>query len=229
MKNRWFVTGDIHGDINCIIDFIEKFNLKEGDNIIVLGDVALAWRKDKSDYDFKTHEYERWCRGVHLWWIDGNHENFDIIKSWNYEKHGIYNNTEHIHYCSRGSILNINGKKALCIGGADSVDKMFRTKHLSWWEDETITDEDIEGITGHYDYVFTHCCPYSVFNPNRAFLCTLTNINENNAIHSSEYILDKLINNITYDKWYFGHYHVNKKLDDKHTCLFEDFEELEVD
>jgi len=225
MKQRWFVTGDIHGAIHDIINFIEKFDLSEGDNIIVCGDIALTWRKDKKDYDHNIDYYEKYCNGVHLYWIDGNHENFDIIKSWNCNKN-IYNNSEHIHYCSRGSILNINEKKALCMGGADSVDKIWRTEHLSWWEDETITDEDIKGISGHYDYVFTHCCPSSIFNFNKVYLCTISNINENNAIHTSEMELEKLKNNITYDKWIFGHYHVNKQLDNRHMCLYEDYIEL---
>ena len=226
MKERWFVTGDIHGALHCITDFIEKYNLGEGDNIIVLGDVALAWRKDLQDYNFKIEQYERWCNGVHLYWIEGNHENFDIIKTWALNEKGIYDNSKHIHYCSRGSILNINGKKALCIGGADSVDKIYRTQGLDWWKEEQITEKDIVNISGHFDYVFSHCCPKSVFDNNKVYLCTLTNINENNAIHKSEQVLENLKNKITYNKWFFGHYHVNRQLDNKHTCLFEDFEEI---
>lgn len=222
MKN-YYVTGDIHGSFICLIDFIEKFELNENDNIIILGDVALTWRKDKRDYNHNIEYYEKWCRGVHLYWIDGNHENFDIINSWELNEDGIYNNSEHIHYCSRGTVLDINGKKALCIGGADSVDKFRRIEHLSWWSDETVTDKDIKGITGHYDYVFTHACPRSIFDSNKVYLCTLTNINENNAIHASEDSLEILKNNISYDNWWFGHYHVDRKLDDKHRCLFEDF------
>jgi len=226
MNKRWFVTGDIHGNFNDIIEFIEKFNLGENDNIIIVGDVALAWRKDKRDYNLNIQQYEKWCNGTHLYWIDGNHENFDIIKSWDCGNQ-IYNNSEHIHYCPRGYVLDINGKKALCMGGADSIDKYRRTEHLTWWKDETVTDKDIEGISGHYDYVFTHCCPFSLFNENKVYLCTLTNINEDNAIHDSEETLEKLKNNITYDKWIWGHYHINKKIDDKHICLYEDFIEIE--
>ena len=51
-------------------------------------------------------------------------------------------------------------------------------------------------------------------------------INEDNAIHNSEDTLEKLKNNISYDNWFFAHYHIDRKLDDKHRCLFEDFIEL---
>lgn len=232
---RTFVTGDCHGSLDKVINFIKKFDLKEGDSIIVCGDLALAWRKDQKDYNYHIENYEANCNGVNLYWIDGNHENFDIIKSWNCEKE-IYNNSPHIHYCPRGSELIIGVevnenhtilRKCLCLGGADSVDKFRRTKHLSWWEEETITEDDIRDIEGNYYYVFTHCCPYSVFNSNRIYLCTLDNITESNAIHESEYILDKVKDNIKFEKWFFGHYHVNKELEDgKFQCLLDDFIEL---
>ena len=226
LEGKFYITGDIHGSITSIIDFIENFNLNENDNIIVLGDMGIVWRTDQKDYEYAIKFYEKWCHGVNLYWLDGNHENFDIIKTWKCNENGIYNNSEHIHYCSRGTVLNINNKKVLFIGGADSVDRYRRVEHDTWWKEETITEENIKNITGHFDYVFSHCCPRSVFNNNKVYLCTLTNINEKNAIHNSEDMLEKLKNNISYDNWWFAHYHIDRKLDDKHRCLFEDFIEL---
>ena len=230
---RTFVTGDCHGDLSRLWRFIKKFDLGKGDNIIVLGDFGIFWRKDERDSKYWIQLYEEKCNEVDLYWLDGNHENFDIIKNWNCGKN-IYDNSEHIHYCPRGfeTFIDVDcgdhmeARKALFIGGADSVDKFRRTKHLSWWEDETITDNDINGIKGAYYYVFSHCCPRSIFDTNKVYLCTLANINENNATHQSEDKLEELKNNILYENWWFGHYHVNKKLDDKHMCLFEDFVEL---
>ena len=234
MKGRIFVTGDCHGNLTRIIDFIHKFDLKLGDSIIVLGDMGLFWRNDQKDAEYNIKYYEDNCNGVHLYWLDGNHENFDIINSWNKNKNYTYDNSDHIHYCPRGFETfididcgdHIEARKALFIGGADSVDKMWRTKHLSWWEDEKITEDDIKDIKGSYYYVFSHCCPKSIFDTNKVYLCTLANINENNAIHQSENKLEELKNNILYEKWFFAHYHIDRKLDDKHMCLFEDFIEL---
>ena len=79
--SRWFVTGDKHGDIQPIINFIERFNLGSEDNIIVVGDMGLFWRKDMKDAEYNIALYEKYCRDVNLYWIDGNHENFDIINS----------------------------------------------------------------------------------------------------------------------------------------------------
>lgn len=44
-----FLKGDIHGNLFEIIDFINRFNLGKNDNIIILGDCGIAWRKDKKD------------------------------------------------------------------------------------------------------------------------------------------------------------------------------------
>ena len=229
IKGRWFVTGDCHGEFARLWRFIKKFNLGVGDNIIVCGDMGLYWNKDKRDAEFWAKQYEENCNGVHLWWIDGNHENFDIIKTFGNKS---YECSPHITYLPRGTVLKTPIGNMLFVGGADSVDKIFRTEHLSWWKEERITEEDIEGITGHYKYVFSHCCPYDVFVNNKAHLCTLSNINEKVAIHDSEKMLEKLRNNITYGYWFFGHYHVDAHMwptgdrVSQERCVYTDFVEI---
>lgn len=224
MKERWFVTGDCHGSLTKILQFIWKFDLGSESNVIVCGDMGIFWDKDQKDAKASIANYERYCNGVNLYWIDGNHENFDIINSWGTKN--IYNNSEHIHYCPRGTILNINGKKGLCLGGADSIDRAWRREGLSWWPQEQITEKDIENISGEYEYVFTHCCPYSVFNFHRGFLCTHGG-DLRDITHKSEEMLDQLRNNITFNKWYFGHYHINLPLSENFMCLYNNFIELE--
>ena len=226
MEERWFVTGDCHGSLTKILQFIWKFDLGPESNIIVCGDMGIFWNKDQKDAKATIANYERYCNGVHLYWIDGNHENFSIIDSWNATKEETYDNSEHIHYCPRGAMLNINGKKALCMGGADSIDKAWRKEGFSWWSQEQITEKDIAEVGGYYDYVFTHCCPYSIFHRNRGFLCQHGG-ELRDVTHKSEEMLDKMFNKIDFGHHYFGHYHINLKLDDKHTCLLDDFIELE--
>ena len=231
---RFFITGDTHGNLTRVINFIKRFKLDANDNILILGDAGLFWRKDQEDAKYWIELYEKECNGVHLYWIDGNHENFDIIKSWNCDNKSVYNNSEHIHYCPRGFETfididcgdHIKARKALFLGGADSIDKFRRTKHLTWWEDETISEEDIKNITGSYYYIFTHTCDMTTFNDYILDLCTISGLDQSKIDHSSEEKLDKLFKNILFEEHYFGHFHTNKKLNNKHTCLFEDFIEL---
>lgn len=50
-----FITGDKHGDLTEILNFIKKMKLSENDNIIVLGDMGLLWRRDKKDFNYNIN------------------------------------------------------------------------------------------------------------------------------------------------------------------------------
>lgn len=200
-------------------------NLNSNDNIIILGDVAICWRKDRRDMKIAIATWESDDTPM-LYFIDGNHENFDILKSLPIENgEGII--SPHIHWLTRGTVKTFEDKKCLFIGGADSIDKLRRTKHLSWWPDESITDEDIDFISvDKYNYIFTHCAPRSILNENLAIL-TDNNFDQSEIDHNSEDKLEIIKNKIEFEQWWFGHYHKNVRLDDKFMCLYDRWEVLE--
>lgn len=223
-----YVTGDKHQRYEGISTMADRLKLNENDYVIVLGDMGLFWRNDKRDANSFIKYFEE-TYNFHLYFIDGNHENFKLLNALEEDEQGMGYVSEHIRYLKRSRRYNIGGKDILAIGGADSIDKLRRTEGLSWWKDEAITDEDVERIdSGHYDYVLSHCCPTSVFNENKLYLCTLRNIvdDSNPDFHISENKLEQIKNFITFDHWYFGHYHVDLHIDDKFTCLFHGWEEL---
>ena len=134
---------------------------------------------------------------------------------------------DNIYHLRRGQVYEFENKKILVCGGADSIDKYRRIENFTWWKEEAISQETIDDIpAGHYDYVLTHCCPRSIFEKNRIYLSTLQFLDENKINHSSEDMLEQLKNKITFDHWFFAHYHINRNLDEKFTCLFEDFREV---
>lgn len=225
---RFFVTGDTHGRLDRIYNWVDKMNFNnENINIIIAGDAGICWRKDCVDMDTAIRRQEQYK--FHLWFVCGNHENFDILDQIPRDENGIAHLTNNLHYISRGSIITFNHKTILCCGGADSVDKHLRTKHISWWPQEQITEDDINKCLNnnlsHYDYIITHTCPLSVFKKNMSYLCTL-DLNQSEIDHTSEERLEKLVENISFNKWFFGHFHVDKQLDDKYTCLYQDFMEI---
>lgn len=217
-----YVIGDRHGNFEELILFAIRLHLTEDDNLIVLGDMGLCWRKDRQDLDKFIYRWEKLCYfKPMLYFIDGNHENFDLLKS--FPEGRI---SEHIQWLPRGTVKEFEGKRCLCIGGADSVDKFRRTEHLSWWEDEQITQEDIDKCPeGEYDYVFSHACPYSIFKENMIYLQDPQFIGED-FDHTSETMLDKLKNKINFKNWWFGHYHKDIELDGGFRCLYNVWEEL---
>lgn len=227
MKGRFFITGDIHGDVARLILFIHRMKLKSGDKICVLGDAGIFWRNDKKDADYIIKYWDEYSNGVELYFIDGNHENFNLLNNLPVDENNMGIVSDKIHYLRRGCVYEINGKRILSCGGADSVDWYRRTEGLSWWKEETISQADIDRVpAGHYDYVFTHCCPLSVFDDNRVYLITLSALDQSKINHNSEEKLEDLSNKITFDNWYFGHYHIDKKFDNGFRCFLNDFEEV---
>lgn len=69
--------------------------------------------------------------------IDGNHENFDVI---NPDAAGPVQMSDNVTYMPRGSRARLAGVELLFLGGASSIDKHWRTEGLNWWPAENITE-----------------------------------------------------------------------------------------
>ena len=166
---------------------------------------GIFWRKNGSDAKSFITYFERYYN-FNLYFIDGNHERFPSLNALEEDENHMGYVSEHIRHLKRGRVYNIQGKKILTIGGADSIDKFRRTEGLDWWKDETITDEDIARVEpGYYDYVLTHCCPSHIFNEYKAYLCTLPNVqdSDNPDWHISENKLEQVYQIIDFGAWWF--------------------------
>ena len=202
--------------------------LKENDYIIVLGDMGLLWRHDMKDANSFIDFFEKNYK-FNLYFIEGNHSNYKLLKLLKEDENGMGYISEHIRHLKRGREYFIENKSFLTIGGADSIDKFRRTEGLNWWKEETITQKDIEKIEKkYYDYVLSHTCPTSVFDEYKFYLCTLGNIVDDTdpAYRISGDKLEEVLKNIDFGHWWFAHYHVDKKLNDKFTCLFNYFQQI---
>lgn len=226
-----YVTGDKHQNYRNLLTFIEFEKLTENDTILVLGDMGLFWRKDRIDSDTFIDYYEKNYK-CNLWFIDGNHENFDQLEEIKIID-GYGNISPHIKWLPRGNSYTWDNKKILVIGGADSVDKMFRTEHLSWWEQEQITDSQADEIIKkykgqHFDYVFTHATPRKILDNNVSTLTQgIPDLDQSKVNHTSEDNLQRIADNISFDNWWFGHYHNDIKIDDKFRCFYHEFEKID--
>ena len=127
----------------------------------------------------------------------------------------IEDNYPHLIFAKDGEIYNIDGKKVLVIGGAYSIDKEYRLLYgYQWFKDEQLTKKEMDAIFNkvkgkHFDIVLTHTCPYK-YEPREVFL---SNIDQSKVDKTMEYFLDKIEENISYSKWYCGHYHTEKQID----------------
>ena len=76
-KRMIYITGDCHGDFRRFSN--KKFEGKEGDVVIVLGDFGLVWDGSKTD-DYWIKWFSK--KPYQILFIDGNHENFDKLKEY---------------------------------------------------------------------------------------------------------------------------------------------------
>lgn len=217
-----YVTGDTHGEID--FDKLEKLKKKKlsyKDILIILGDCGICW--SPSDLNKKLELY----RSLHctIIFLDGNHENFDMLESLPViERYGalMHKVDQHIYHVMRGEIMEIDKIKFLCIGGAHSIDIMWRVPGISWWPRENIEERDInnakkrlEKNNNHVDFVLTHCIDSS----------TVTKIFKFEK-DSSTNQLKFIDRTVKYKYWLFGHYHYDFWLDKKKLCMYQDIYQI---
>ena len=140
------------------------------------------------------------------------------------EYHGalMHQIDEHIFHVLRGEIMTLENKTFLCLGGAVSIDKLYRTPYISWWPEEEITQHDIdnaiynlEKVNYQVDYVITHCLDTKTVLKAFGF--------RRDACTDQLNFIDKIVK---YKHWFFGHYHFDKSVSKKKTCLYNSIVEI---
>jgi hypothetical protein len=223
MENRLFVCGDTHipHDIKKLSsrNWAEQSELTKDDVLIQLGDFGGIWYPETSG---KIKEQNYWLDWIvnkkyTMAVVLGNHENYDIINELPTEERWggtvkVINRPEgKIFILERGAIYTINGRKILTIGGAASIDKIYRKEGISWWADEVLSfDEenrtlDLIKENPVVDYVLTHTCPqrilhnfiHQTFETIGKFKCPVANF------------LDEVDNRVEFKEWHFGHMHMD--------------------
>ncbi len=228
----YYVTGDTHGnqmlwDI-CITGF-----LKPGDTIIVTGDFGIGFFKGRYWSEEKFFDYLAEQEYTVLF-CDGNHENFEKLNQyealeWNGGKvHFIRKNVIHL---MRGEIYEIDGKRIWTFGGGYSLDKEFRVPGISWWQEEmpSIAEYDyaMENLEKHgyqVDYILTHTASICAIE----YMSHLGEQIKNNV--KEERVLNHFLQwveeNVGYQKWYFGHFHIDRELWRRQHVVYDAIREL---
>lgn len=212
-----YITGDIHGEIDKVLFMIKYKKIKHDDIIVLLGDVGVNYYLNKSEERPKRLLNDT---GIQMLCVHGNHEaRPNTIPSY-HEKdwHGgtVYVEDEfpNLLFAKDGEIYDLEGRKAIVIGGAYSVDKEYRlARGWRWFPDEQPSDEikkrveeNLDKASWKVDVVFTHTCPYP-FEPVEAFL---PSIDQASVDKSTEAWLGDIQKRLDYKNWYCGHWHINK-------------------
>lgn len=228
---RIFVTGDTHGtfDIGKVMRFFEgrEDEFTKDDFLIICGDVGACGFTAAEEA-----ETRRILRDlpVTVLWIDGNHENFDLlgeypVDEWNGGKvHFICDDIIHL---MRGQVFDIGGTTFFTFGGAYSIDRMHRIKGRTWFPEELPNKEEYaEGwrnLKQHdfeVDYILTHTAPAEIID-------TMGYYAESDDEDELRDYLQKIADNTGFKAWYFGHFHEDSVTDEKFFCLYNDIIELQ--
>jgi len=212
-----YITGDIHSNPERLSNKNFKrqglLPLTKGDIVLLCGDFGLPWAMDKYDKHWLEWLSER---PATVAFVDGNHENFDLlsnfpVKNWNGGKvHEILPNVLHM---MRGEVFDIEGYSVLTFGGAESQDIVRRKEGVSWWAQEIFSQVELQNLTRNLetvnykvDLVLTHTAPQKFIKPKEKELC----LDWSNRIKDLVcQMLSRLENDLTYQMWYFGHFHFN--------------------
>lgn len=228
-----YLTGDTHGELDikklCTSNFPEGKKMTKNDYVVILGDFGFIWKPEPD----KTEQYWLDWFNNKPWttlFVDGNHENharlneFSAIE-WNGGK--IHKINDSVFHLMRGQIFDIDNKKIFTMGGAPSIDKLYRVEGISWWKEEEISYEEqekaissLEKNGNKVDYIFTHTCPEELIPP-------MFNIPKSSIVNSpTEKFFDYIAQNVDFKEWYFGHWHIEKDFG-KYHCLYDNIIRLE--
>lgn len=242
-----YLTGDIHGNPSRLngASFPEQRKMTKDDYVIILGDFGLVW--DWAGESAREKYWLDWLEGKPFTtlFIDGNHECMDRlysypVKEWNGGKvHEIRPSVLHL---MRGEVFNLQGLKFFAFGGASSHDikdgildpiedkdkikewskdyyKLFRINKRSWWKEELPSDEEMDnGIKNleknnyKIDFILTH-------SPSASITALL-----GQGFYKQDYLteyLEEIRVKTDYKKWFMGHMHINKAVNDKDLLLYE--------
>lgn len=245
--SRVFITGDTHGDYDIRKlnrhSFPEQKELTKDDYLIIAGDFGCVWYGTEDVYercpDYEVPPAHRTYIGKDDYWlkwynirnyttlfVDGNHENHALLDAYPIEEwHGgkIHRIRPSVIHLMRGQVYEIAGKTFFTMGGASSTDKQYRKENVSWWSRELPSEEEFEEARNNLskydnkvDYIVTHCIGTRVMNE----------LNEVRFIDRLTDFLTEIDMTVDYKQWYFGHFHRDMLVDDKHTLLYQNVVEI---
>ena len=95
-----------------------------------------------------------------------------------------------------------DGRVVMSMGGAESIDKMYRTPEIDWFPQETISYNDIAKLDVEtlVDIFITHTCPECLVD-------TMITFNAGKLNDPSPKALQAMYEMYHPGLWYFGHWH----------------------
>lgn len=202
---RAMFAGDIHGNINHLKWLFDHASKNDITHIISVGDFGY-WVHLKRGVKFIS-AVERLAKShnIKVLWIDGNHENHDILN----ELVDIYGDSapiptpsEWVKWIPRGCIFTLGATTIMGYGGAWSVDWKQRVEGESWWRQELIDPFHVDDLPEvHVDILITHDAPMGK---------TLSYKDDIPLSVNQRVLVSEIMSKVTPDMVICGHHHVRE-------------------
>ena len=157
------LIGDLHGDFVYLPKILER--VPKDATIIQVGDFGFWPKKYSEHYRLSWERSWEQCEWEgKFYFIDGNHEYLpglqfsEITEVW-----------KDAFFIPRGHVMEIDGLTIGFMGGAASVDELYRSPGYSWFPEELVTQEQFERLYNQdvkLDLLVTHTPPTSVIRAN---------------------------------------------------------------
>jgi hypothetical protein len=147
-------AGDWHGSLQQAFRGINYAKQAGAKTILHVGDFGIWPGETKKFLDRLNTRLSK--EGLDLAFIDGNHEDHPWLAAQERDEHGTSLLRPHVRYLPRGTRLWWAGFQILAVGGAASIDRKMRTPGKSWWQEELISDEDVDRAINGTEYEAYH-------------------------------------------------------------------------
>lgn len=206
-NDMFYITGDTHGQFGRIGSFCHRFGTSKDDVMIILGDAGINF--SGGIHDRMKKEFLEFLP-ITIFAIHGNHEQRpQTIESYQEKMwHGgvVYYEEEYpsLLFAKDGEVFELDGKQAIVMGGAYSIDKMVRLMYgYGWWPDEQPSDEvkkcvesRLDKLGWKVDVVLSHTTPLK-YEPVEVFL---SGVDQSKVDKSTEKWLDKIEDRLVHHK-----------------------------
>jgi len=126
-----YITGDTHGEYDRMIKIFKNSDISwtADDYLVICGDFGYVSKRNEAF----LNEMDDF--GATILFIDGNHENFDLLNSfpveiWNGGK--IHKVRKSIIHLMRSQVFKIDDTTLFTLGGGYSFDRYMRQENVSW-------------------------------------------------------------------------------------------------
>lgn len=162
------VMGDTHGNVLWTTGAIRRLSERGVNRILHLGDFGVWPGPSGEKYLRRVNAALSETDSLMVVTL-GNHENYNRLEKslgpasldGDFQQLPGY---DRILFAARGQHWNWEGVEFCSLGGANSIDRHYRTPHVDWWPQESISLGDVYRTieAGTADIMLTHDCPEGV-------------------------------------------------------------------